>query len=99
VDAVYDLVGGESLRELAELLPDRSRLISGADRGGVGDLGGAPVLRVRKSEVLDTVARLVVDGVLDPFVTRSYPFAEADRALRAIEDGHVRGKLVIEVSA
>lgn len=98
VDAVYDLVGGDDLRGLAGLLADRSKLISGADRVTVAELGGAPVRRERTAEVLDAVARLVVDGALDPLVTRTFPFAEADKALREVEDGHARGKVVIEVS-
>ncbi len=96
LDAVFDLVGGEPLREAAALLPDPARLISGADRATVAELGGSPVLRVRESEVLEAVAALVADGVLDPQVTARFPFAEADRALRAVEEGHSRGKTVIE---
>ncbi|MEE4546948.1 NADP-dependent oxidoreductase [Streptomyces sp. V4-01] len=96
VDAVYDLVGGEPLREVAPLLTDRSRLISGADRKLVAELGGSTVIRPRNTEVLEAVAALVAEGVLDPYVTRVFPFAEADRALAAVEEGHSRGKTVIE---
>ncbi|MEV6009793.1 NADP-dependent oxidoreductase [Streptomyces sp. NPDC051976] len=96
VDAVLDLVGGESLRALAGLLTDRARLVSGADRQLVAELGGAPIHRRRNAEVLDAVAALVADGSLNPFVTRTFPFAQADLALRAVEEGHTRGKIVIE---
>lgn len=96
VDAVFDLVGGEPLREVAPLVTDRSRLISGADRALVADLGGSAVVRARNTAVLEAVVALVDEGVLDPFVTRVFPFAEADRALRAVEEGHGRGKTVIE---
>lgn len=97
VDAVYDLIGGSVLTEAAGLLADRSRLISGADRKTVAELGGAPVARARTAEVLDAVAGLVADGILRPFVTRTFPLAEAGLALRAVESGHTRGKIVIEV--
>ncbi|WP_329181453.1 NADP-dependent oxidoreductase [Streptomyces sp. NBC_01477] len=97
VDAVFDLVGGESLREVAEVLTDRSRLISGADRAVVAELGGAAVLRERTSAVLEAVAALVAEGALDPYVTATFPFAEADKALRAVEEGHTRGKIVLEI--
>jgi NADPH:quinone reductase-like Zn-dependent oxidoreductase len=99
IDAVFDLVGGESLRDVAALLTDRSRLVSGADRALSAELGGGPVIRRRTADVLDTVAALVVEGVLDPLVTRTFPFAEADLALRAIEEGHARGKIVIDFTA
>lgn len=97
VTGVLDLVGGDSLREVAELLTDRSRLVSGADKALAADLGGSAVLRKRNAEVLDAVARLVTDGVLDPYVTGVFPLAEADKALRTVEEGHTRGKIVIEV--
>lgn len=96
VDAVFDLVGRASLREVAALAPDPSRLVSGADRT-VAELGGSPVLRKRGTEVLNAVAALAVEGALNPFVTRVFPFAEAAQALRLVEDGHAQGKIVIEV--
>ena len=98
VDAVYDLVGGDALEEAAELLADRSKLITGADRETVAKLGGVPVARERTSAVLDAVARLVADGVLVPHVTAVFPLDRADAALRAVEEGHAQGKIVIEVA-
>ncbi|MEU3463534.1 NADP-dependent oxidoreductase [Streptomyces sp. NPDC006733] len=98
VDAVFDLVGGASLEEVATLLADPARLISGPDKVNVVKLGGSTVDRKRTTEVLDAVARLVAEGVVDPFVTRTFPFEQAAQALRAVEEGHTRGKVVIEVS-
>ncbi|MFF3749399.1 NADP-dependent oxidoreductase [Streptomyces sp. NPDC002018] len=99
VDAVLDLVGGPALREAAELLSDRTKLLSAADKGTVPELGGAAVVRARTAAVLDEVAKLAVDGTLRPHVTRTFPLARADEALRAVEEGHARGKIVIEVGA
>lgn len=99
IDGVFDLVGGDPLREVAELLTDRSRLVSGADRATSAELGGGPVLRKRTPDVLDAVAALVTEGVLDPHVTGTFPFADAGLALRAVEQGHARGKIVIEFDA
>lgn len=99
VDAVFDLVGGEVLEAAATLLTDRTKLITGADRETVARLGGAPVARARTADVLDEVAKLVVDGKLRPFVTRTFPIDGAGAALRTVEDGHARGKIVIEVPA
>ncbi|GGN48792.1 NADPH:quinone reductase [Streptomyces albiflavescens] len=99
VDAVFDLVGGEVLEAAATLLTDRTKLITGADRETVARLGGVPVARARTAAVLDEVAKLVVDGKLRPFVTRTFPLDRAGEALRTVEDGHARGKIVIEVSA
>ncbi|MFC7258432.1 NADP-dependent oxidoreductase [Streptomyces lutosisoli] len=99
VDGVFDLVGGEVLEAAATLLTDRTKLITGADRETVARLGGVPVARARTAAVLDEVAKLVVDGELRPFVTRTFPLDRAGEALRTVEDGHTRGKIVIEVSA
>jgi NADPH:quinone reductase-like Zn-dependent oxidoreductase len=74
-------VGGTALEEAAELLKDRSKLISGADRNAVAALGGAPVARKRTADVLDAVARLALDGTLNPQVTDTYPLDQADHAL------------------
>jgi NADPH:quinone reductase-like Zn-dependent oxidoreductase len=97
VDGVLDLAGGGSLRAAAEVLADRSRLVSGADKELAVRLGGAAIVRQRTAEVLDAVAALVAAGVLDPHVTEVLPLARAGEALRAVERGHTRGKIVLTV--
>ncbi|MEU6350841.1 NADP-dependent oxidoreductase [Streptomyces sp. NPDC047072] len=99
LDGIYDLVGGDVLTEAADLVTDRAKLITaGAPEDVVRELGGARVTRARDAAVLEAVARLVTGGKLDPHVTRTFPLAEAGEALRAVEEGHVRGKIVIEVA-
>ncbi|WP_020138483.1 NADP-dependent oxidoreductase [Streptomyces sp. 351MFTsu5.1] len=98
-DGVYDLVGGEVLVEAAELLADRTKLITaGAPEEDVRRLGGARVIRARDAAVLEEVARLVVAGDLDPHITGTFPLDRAGDALRTVEEGHARGKTVIEVA-
>ncbi|MEW2175506.1 NADP-dependent oxidoreductase [Streptomyces sp. NPDC005406] len=99
IDAVFDLAGGDTLREVAPLLAGPAALISAGDKPLVAELGGAPVERARTAAVLDAVADLVVTGVLRTHVTRTYPLAGAGEALRLVEDGHALGKTVIEVIA
>ncbi|MGW1182000.1 NADP-dependent oxidoreductase [Streptomyces drozdowiczii] len=98
VAAVFDLVGGDTLREAAALV-DPAALISAGGKPLVAELGGEPVRRARTAAVLDEVARLVVEGVLRTHVTRTVPLDRAGEALRAVEDGHALGKTVIEVTA
>ncbi|MEV0224872.1 NADP-dependent oxidoreductase [Streptomyces sp. NPDC050704] len=97
VDAVYDLVGGEVLEAAAELLTDRTGLITAGGKDIVARLGGSPVVRARSAAVLDAVAELVVNGSLKPLVTGTFPLERAAEALRTVEEGHARGKLVIEI--
>jgi NADPH:quinone reductase-like Zn-dependent oxidoreductase len=99
VDGVFDLVGGEVQEAAASLLTDPAKLITGADRQTAARLGGAPVERARNAAVLHEVAKLVVAGKLKPFVTETFPLDRAGEALRTVEEGHARGKIVIEVGA
>ncbi|MFI8933009.1 zinc-binding alcohol dehydrogenase family protein [Streptomyces sp. NPDC053474] len=97
VDGVFDLVGGDHLRTVAELVADRTKLITAGGKGIVGELGGSPVARARTAEVLDAVAALAAADVLRPDITAVYPLPRAGEALRSVESGHARGKVVIEV--
>jgi len=97
VDAIFDLAGGDALRAVAELLSDRTKLISAGDFS-VGELGGHPIERDRTSRVLEIVAALVADGKLDPHVEDVRPLDEAADAVAAVEIGHARGKVVVAVS-
>jgi NADPH:quinone reductase-like Zn-dependent oxidoreductase len=98
IGGIFDMVGGTALEDVAVLLDDRSRLITAADWGTVARLGGSPLARARNQAVLDAVAQLVVHGVLNPFVTATFPLDRAPEALRVVEEGHARGKIVIEVA-
>lgn len=94
VDAVFDAVGGEPLRRVAVLVTNRSRIVSIADPDVVA-LGGS---FVQSSTVgVQAVADQVAEGKVDPKVLQTYPFDEAAQALRAVESGHVLGKIVIDL--
>ena len=97
VDAILDLAGHEGLRAVAGLVTDRSKLISAGDPS-VAELGGHMIERDRTTRVLEIVGALVADGKLDPHVEDVRPLDEAADALAAVEIGHARGKVVIEVS-
>lgn len=94
VDAILDVVGGESLRQVAVLITDPARIVSIVDPG-VTDLGGQLV--VATAAGVPAVAELVAAGKVDPKVLQTYPFDEAPQALRSVESGHVRGKVVIDM--
>ncbi len=98
IDGIFDQVGGQALEEVAPLLADRSKLVSAGDRTIVARLGGAFVARARDQATLDTLAQLVIGGVLNPYVSHTFALDQAAQALHLVEEGHVRGKVVIEVT-
>lgn len=97
VDAIFDLAGGKALRAVADLVTDKTKLISAGDFS-VGEFGGHPMERDRTSRVLEIVVQLVADGKLDPHVEDVRSLDEAADAMAAVEIGHARGKVVIAVS-
>jgi NADPH:quinone reductase-like Zn-dependent oxidoreductase len=98
VDALYDMVGGDTLREAAVLVKGGARIVSAADSPTASAVGGAALLRTRNSETLAACAQLVAEDTLKPFVTEVFPFEKAPDALALVESGHATGKVVIEVS-
>jgi NADPH:quinone reductase-like Zn-dependent oxidoreductase len=50
-----------------------------------------------KREDLITVTELIDAGTLTPVIDRTYPLIEAPDAIRYLEEGHSRGKVVITV--
>jgi len=97
VDAIFDLVGGDSVRAVAELLSDRSLLITAVDPETASELGGHWIERENTSRVLDLVAAMVAEGKLDPHVEDILDLDHAADALAAVERGHEKGKVVIRI--
>ncbi len=94
VHAIFDLVGGEALRHVAILVTNPARIVSVADPG-VAELGGSFLVAFFSG--VPAMANLVAEGKLDPKVLQTYPFEQAPQALRAVESGHVLGKIVIDL--
>lgn len=96
-DALVDLVGGDSLRTVAPLVREATKLVSVGD-ATVSELGGEMVRRHGGRADLERAAALMVEGRLDPYVLKVYPFARAAEALAAVEDGHALGKVVLDLT-
>ena len=56
-----------------------------------------PVVSKEDHEDLVALAKLTEAGTLTPVVDRTYPLIEAPDAVRYLEEGHARGKIVITV--
>jgi NADPH2:quinone reductase len=97
VDGILDLIGGDALREVADLVTDKSKLVTAADPQTAAELGGDQVT-FERSGVLAEVAQLVSDGKLNPHAVDLLPFDKAGDAVAGVESGHSRGKVVLEVA-
>jgi NADPH:quinone reductase-like Zn-dependent oxidoreductase len=58
----------------------------------------AGLLAKVNTQDLQHVAALVEAGSINPFLDRIYPLAETANAIRYVEQGHARGKVVIAIS-
>lgn len=94
VDAVADVIGGGPMREVAILAANPSRIVPIADPGVAG-IGGS--FLVASSVGVPTVGDMVAEGKVYPKVLQTYPFDQAEQALRAVESGHILGKIVIDL--
>jgi NADPH:quinone reductase-like Zn-dependent oxidoreductase len=97
IHGIYDTVGGDALRDLKDLAPEGSKVITAADGVAAAELGGSRVERARNGAVLEAVAALTDSGALKPFVTATFPLDQTGEALALVESGHATGKVVIEV--
>jgi NADPH:quinone reductase-like Zn-dependent oxidoreductase len=97
VDVALDLVGGDALTVSAGLVNKPERLASIVDAAGVKKLGGAYVFVKPSTADLTALAGFVADGRLTVTVARTFPLAEAAQAQSLVQEGHVRGKVVLTV--
>jgi NADPH:quinone reductase-like Zn-dependent oxidoreductase len=97
VDAALDLVGGDTIAISAGLVADSRRLGSIIDAATVKRAGGAYVFVKPDAPDLAALAGFVDDGRLTVHIERTFPLAGAADAQLLSQQGHVRGKLVLEV--
>jgi NADPH:quinone reductase-like Zn-dependent oxidoreductase len=55
------------------------------------------ISRQRRAD-LETLARLIEAGQLTPVIGKTYPLRQAADAMRHLQAGHARGKLVLTVT-
>jgi NADPH2:quinone reductase len=101
-DLVLDAVGGETLRRSYELVKPGGRLVGivePPDEAKAGERGiGAHQLFVEPdAEQLGILAGLVDQGRLRTHVQKIYDLADAAKAQIDVAEGHVRGKIVLNL--
>ena len=94
VDAVLDLVGGDTLADAPEQVRDRSRIASVVDPS-VREIGGRYVFVRPDQHDLEELARMADAGQLRVPIAKAFPLEELAAAQRMVAGGHVRGKVVV----
>jgi NADPH:quinone reductase-like Zn-dependent oxidoreductase len=94
VDAVLDLVGGDTLADAPTQVRDPSRIASVIDPG-VLELGGRYVFVRPDHHDLEELGRRADAGQLRVPIAKAFPLEQIADAHRLVAGGHVRGKVVI----
>ena len=103
VDLVYDLIGGDTRARSWQVLKPHGRLITTVSKEPVEEQAaehgrkGLMYMARPNAEQLRTVATMADEGTLQVMIDRTYPLEEAAAAHAYLQDGHPRGKVVLEV--
>ena len=98
VSAILDCVGGAALSDALKLAVPRERICSIAEMGAAAKLGLQPLRGVRDGKRLAKLIGLAADGALPVTIRAVYPMSETGAAHAALDTGHGRGKIVIEIA-
>lgn len=96
VHAAFDTLGGQALKDSANILAPEGRLASVAD-GEVLGMGGHYVFVRPDPSDLTALAALAEEGVLTVRVAKTFPLEQAADAQRANHEGGLQGKVVVTV--
>ncbi|HSJ44915.1 MAG TPA: NADP-dependent oxidoreductase [Euzebyales bacterium] len=98
ITASVDYIGTkEALAASAELVGDPQRIVSNVNSRGVAAVGGRYSFVRPQAEDLAELSRQVDAGAVRIVVQEAFPFSDVARAHEISRDGHVRGKLVLEL--
>jgi NADPH:quinone reductase-like Zn-dependent oxidoreductase len=94
VDAVLDLVGGDTLADAPKQVRDPARIVSVLDPA-VRDLGGRYMFVRPDHHDLEELGRMADAGQLRVPIAKAFPLEQVADAHRLVAGGHVRGKVVV----
>ncbi|SER79033.1 NADPH:quinone reductase [Lentzea xinjiangensis] len=97
VDVVIDNAGGLAFDQSLRLVRDRARMTSIVDGQRALENGVINTWARPNAEQVQWLADLVAAGSLHVEVQQTFPLAEAVKAHKLLEGGHVRGKVVLTV--
>jgi NADPH:quinone reductase-like Zn-dependent oxidoreductase len=98
VDTVFDIVGGDAQADALAALREGGRIVSIVDPTVRERPGGFYVFVRQDGANLRELARRFDAGELRVEIAETFPLDRAADAHRLIEEGHMRGKLVIEIA-
>ena len=73
------------------------RVLRGVIRSRFSEQKLLPFLATHSKDDLLVLKELVESGSVTPVIDRTYPLSEVPEAIRYLEQGHARGKVVITV--
>ncbi|HYJ70405.1 MAG TPA: SelT/SelW/SelH family protein [Nocardioidaceae bacterium] len=97
IDAACDFVGGDAVEISGSVVSDPGRIVSITNPPVVKQAGGRYIFVRPNAEQLTRLAGWYDEGRLRVHVDRTFPLAEAAAAQDLVREGHVRGKVVLEV--
>ena len=105
-DRILDTVGNRSVGDLKAALAEGGKaavtgFTSVAKLLGVSLRGGKAIAMVQAhvtAKDLELLSELVAAGKVRPQIDRRYRFAELPAAIAYLEQGHARGKVIVEVA-
>ena len=96
-DVILDFVGGQAIETAPALLAHGGTITSITDARARTELGGNYVWVRPDSAQLAELGQLVLDGIVRVEIAQTFPLEQAADAHRAVETGHVRGKVVVTI--
>jgi NADPH:quinone reductase-like Zn-dependent oxidoreductase len=102
IDVVFDTVGGKVQKESAKVLKPGGVLVSTV---GIQDpealkakgIRGVGYMAQSVPADLEQIAKLIDQGIVVPVISRIFPLKDAAKAQKVSEEGHTRGKIVLQV--
>jgi NADPH:quinone reductase-like Zn-dependent oxidoreductase len=101
-DAVLDTVGGDTTKKSFQVLKKGGTLVSmsGQPDPALAQQHGVTAIRQAthvSTDVLKRLAQLVDGGIINIRVDTIFPLENATEAFQLVEEGHPRGKVVLEL--
>lgn len=108
-DLILDQVANHSLSDCRRALTPQGIHIPNSGHGGLGYIikafllsafvrqQGRPFIAIPNNEDLGVLKELIESGKVTPVIDRTYPLSEVPEAMRYLDKGHARGKVVIAV--